>query len=176
MNVKKVDEFSLKMESFLQQNYGGQDDCTLTSILTLVKYYKPELNDNEAYNYIEQIAVKYLYKENGGTFLGFNSTIIKQVFSHFGINKKVTAKYIKNLGFNINTLINQLKLKKPILITLSNDGRGFYKNHTVTIFGYNIYESIDKKKKIMLKIYDNWTTSVSYLDYDILRPDCSICY
>lgn len=53
----------IKITPFLQQDFGGEGDCTLVSILTVVKYYKPELDENKVYNYIEKIAKKYLYHE-----------------------------------------------------------------------------------------------------------------
>ena len=42
----------LKIKPFLQKNFGGEGDCTLIAILTIIQFYKPELNANEIYNYI----------------------------------------------------------------------------------------------------------------------------
>ena len=77
-NLTKIkDNFIINgIQPFLQKDYGGKGDCTLTSILTIVKYYKLTLNNNEIYNYIEIIAKKYLYGENRGTFSFFNKSII----------------------------------------------------------------------------------------------------
>ena len=51
----------IKMQSFLQEDYGKSNDCTLTSILTIAKFYNPSLDTQEVYNFIEKIAEKYLY-------------------------------------------------------------------------------------------------------------------
>ena len=166
----------LNIKPFLQKNYGGEGDCTLTSILTVVKYYKPELDENEVYNYIETIAKKYLYRENLGTLPIFNKEIVKNVFKYFNINKNVYSKYLKNIGFNMNTIITQLNNNIPVILSLTKDGRNFYENHTVTIIGYKIYKTSDGQKKVMFAIYDNWTQMVCYLDYQFLRTDCLICY
>ena len=149
-----VETKTIVIQAFLQKNYGGIGDCTLTSILELVMYYKPELNDNEVYNYIEKIAKKYLYRENFGTSSFFNKLIIKEVFKHFNINKSVTSKYIKNIGFKKEDIVKILKTKTPIILSLTNDGRNYYMNHTITIIGYTIYK-INGKNKLMLKVHDN---------------------
>ncbi len=143
------------VKAFLQKDYGGNGDCTLTSILTIVEFYRPELDSNEVYDYIEKIAKKYLYTETWGTFPGFNKAIVKEVFSHFNINKKVFSKYIKNIGFNENTIIEQIKSYIPIIISITRDGRKYYESHTITIIGYNKYEDKDGKQIIMLRVYDN---------------------
>ena len=176
LNANIIEDKTLQIRGFLQQKYGGEGDCTLTSILTIVKYYKPELNENEIYDYIEKIAKKYLYREQWGTFAIFNKIIIKEVFEYFKINKKVTIKYFKEIGFNKDTIINELKQKHPIILSLTNDGRNYYRNHTITIIGYRIYKNDNNKQKILFKIYDNWYYDFAFLDYEILKSDCSICY
>lgn len=147
---------TLKIKAFLQKNYGKLGDCTLTSILTVVKYYKPDLDENEVYNYIEKIAEKYLY--NGdvyGTIPFFNKAIVKEVFKHFGIEKTVTTKYIKGIGFNENIIINILNQNMPVIISLTKDGRKYYENHTITIIGYHNYKDEKNNNKIMFTVYDN---------------------
>lgn len=156
-NLKAIPEsFMIRnIKPFLQKNYGGDGDCTLTSILTVVKYYKPELDENEVYDYIEKIAKKYLYNEKGGTFRGFNKIIAENVFNYFNINKKITSKYFKNIGFNENIIINELKQNIPVIISLANDGRNYYKNHTITIVGYTIFKDINDKDRVIFKVFDN---------------------
>ncbi len=166
----------LNVKPFLQKDYGGDGDCTLAAILTVVKFYKPDLDTNEVYNYIEKIAKKYLYNPNWGTFPGFNKSITKEVFSYFGINKNVISKYFKNIGFNENTIIQQIQNNTPVIISITADGRKYYDNHTITIIGYSIYKNENDEKRIMFRVYDNWRMIVSFLDYAVLREDCMICY
>ena len=70
------------------------------------------------------------------------------------------------------TIINVIK---PLLITmvlsLWNDGRNYYKNHSVIIVGFNEF----KTKKI-LTVYDNWHETLSYIDYDKLSIISCINY
>lgn len=175
--VKLKDIFTIKgIRPFLQKNYGGEGDCTLTSILTVVKYYKPELDENKVYDYIETIAKKYLYRENHGTFPFFNKSIIKEVFKYFNIKKLVYSKYLKQIGFNQDTIIKELKQNHPVIISLTNDGRDYYKDHTITIVGYIVFEDENKQQRVIFKVYDNWYNGYALLDYNILRADCMICY
>ncbi len=140
---------------FLQSNYGEEGDCTLVSILTIVKFYNPKLDPNEIYDYIEKIAKKYLYNSKIGTFSLFNKSIIKEVFQHFNINKKITSKYLKDIGFNKQIIIEELNKNTPIIISITNDGRNYYKNHSVVINGYSLYENEKGEERLMLRIYDN---------------------
>lgn len=87
---------------FLQENYGQDSDCTLMSILTLVKYYRKDLDTHEIYNYIEKIAKRYLYSgATYGTISLSHRPIAQKVFKHFNINHKFACKYLKNIGFDI---------------------------------------------------------------------------
>ena len=62
-----------------------------------------------------------------------------------------------------------------VILSLHSDGRNYYRDHTITVFGYNLYE-INGKEKIFFAVYDNWYRSVSYIDYDELSIISSINY
>lgn len=87
---------------FLQENYGEDSDCTLTSILTMVKYQQKNLDTQEIYDYTEKIAKKYLYRgATYGTIPFSHRSIAQKVFNHFNINHQFKTKYLKNVGFDI---------------------------------------------------------------------------
>lgn len=87
---------------FLQENYGKDSDCTLTSILTMVKHRRKDLDTQEVYNYIEKIAKRHLYSgATYGTIPFSHRAIAQKVFKHFDIEHQFQAKYIKNIGFDI---------------------------------------------------------------------------
>lgn len=148
----------------LQKNYGLPCDCTLTSLAFIFgeKYY-PD---------IEAIAKTLGY--NGETY-GTNPitvrTIMTRVMKLAGIKGTAKSAYLKNIGFTWNSLKKLLKANTYILLNLWKDGRGYYNSHSVTIIGYSEYS----KHKFLL-IYDNWTTTISYLDYDKLSSISSINY
>lgn len=60
-----------------------------------------------------------------------------------------------------------------MILSVLNDGRNYYKNHSVTIIGYNIVKTQNRKLNMIL-IYDNWSTEISYVDYNKLNIISSI--
>lgn len=154
----------------LQDDYGKDNDCTLTSITTVIKWLKPSLSINNIYNNVEKIAKKFLYTGNFGTLTLTIKSIYKQSLQVFGINKKVKSYYLKNIGFNKDIIINNINNNQPVLLNLWNDGRNYYKNHSVLIIGYKITENND----FILTIYDNWYKHNSYIDYNKLSIISSI--
>ena len=58
---------------------------------------------------------------------------------------------------------------------MMNDGRSFYKNHSIVVIGYNRYK-IDNREIRILAIYDNWAKEVRYIDYERLSMISSINY
>ena len=91
-NKLKIYEQIPNIKAFLQKDYGGDGDCTLTAILTVTGFYRSELNMNNVYDYIEKIAKKYLYNSKLGTIPLFNKSIVKEVFNHFKIQKPVSSR------------------------------------------------------------------------------------
>ena len=62
------------------------------------------------------------------------------------------------------------------MISIQKDGRDYYNQHTITIIGYMIFEDAENKKRFLFKVYDNWYSKITFLDYTILGIDCAICY
>lgn len=149
----------------LQNDYGGTLDCTITSI-TAVKAYKGDERDTkEIYGEVESVSKKYGYKsEIWGSIPLFTRKVLNEVF-----NTKSKVKYFKGIGFNFDTIKNLIDKGQPIILSMANDGRGYYKNHTVTVIGYVIYQEAR-----MLIVADNWNGSVSYLDYGKLSKISSL--
>lgn len=157
--------------ALLQNNYGEENDCTITSITAIIKYFKPNLQPIEIYNVVEQIAKKYFYSGEKGTFPLWINNILQKSLNTFNITQKAHSAYLKNICYNFNKIKNIINTNMPILLNMNNDGRDFYKNHTVLIIGY--YEINNVK---MLAIYDNWYNQISYIDYNKLSIISSINY
>lgn len=149
----------------LQADYGKDYDCSLTCITAMLMNNNPQ----ETYNKVETVAKKYFYNgDRGGTIPFFIKNIIDKVG---GVNSK--SAYGKGIGFTwdkIKTLIHQ---NKPIILSVACDGRNYYKNHSVTIVGYNQYLS---GKVRLLAVYDNWRKEIAYIDYNRLSVISSINY
>ena len=149
------------IEPLLQNDYGQENDCTLTSITTIIKYYNKTIQVDVIYSITESIAKKYFYNGSKGTLPLFISTIYNKVLESFYIKKKTKCKLIQD----------QINKQQPILLNMFDDGKNFYHNHTVSIIGYAIYDDVR-----LLMIYDNWFKEISYIDYNKLSSISSINY
>lgn len=161
--------FIIGYPALLQADYGGKNDCTLTSITALCCYEKifPNLSVEEVYDKVDELCKKLKMDTNKHGVIPFlNNYLIKNI-----TKLESTQKYLKNIGFNWKTIKTQIDKSNPILLSLYKDGREYYKNHTVSVIGYVEYE-----KAKMLIIYDNWYKSFSYIDYNKLSTICSINY
>lgn len=176
-NVEQISSKVLNIIPLLQNNYGEAGDCTLTSITTCVNYYKAgQTTIQEIYDYVEKVAKKWGYNGNIGTFPLFIQRIYNEVLKKFPCTKKRTAqRYLKNVGFNFNTIKNTINKSTPIVLSINNDGRNYYKNHSITIIGYKMFK-VNKRTVNMLVVYDNWYASESYVDWDALPIIASINY
>lgn len=144
-------------EYLLQEDYGDQQDCTLTSITTVIHNLNGEnRKPQEIYNIVEDNAYKYFYNGKIGTFPLFIKAIFDKSLKKLGYtNYKTKVKCIKGLGFNFNTIINLLLDNKKIILSMFN---GKYLNHTVTIIGFT------ENRKLIIS--DNWTAGPVIIDYD----------
>ena len=168
--VKQTSEKLLKFSPLLQENYGGDGDCTLTSITACMNYYlKSSKPIQEIYNYVEKVAKKWGYRGDKGTMPVFIQAIYNSVLKKFPCKRKSTCfGYYKNIGFNFNTIKKLIDKSIPMVMSINNDGRNYYTNHSITIVGYRTYKINAKQTAHMLIIYDNWYESISFIDYDVL--------
>lgn len=148
----------------LQSEYGGTMDCVLTTITTL---YHGDEDVDDFYDKVEQNALNYFYNSDRGTALAFISPIVKA-----STGKKCFMRPFKWIGFNWNKIKSLVDQYIPLILTMKNDGRNYYKNHTVAIIGYIEYDNGAK----MLVVYDNWYRGMSYIDYNKLSFISGINY
>lgn len=168
----------MKLDGFtplLQADYGEDNDCTLTSMTAIVYFLSQRrFTIEEIYAYVEKIAKKYFYKGTRGTPF----VTIRKIF-HESLKKfklpKAYVKYGKNLGYTFKTIKQELAKFNPIILSMNDDGRDYYENHSVTIVGYEIY-NIKNKEVIMLRVYDNWYKTIGYIDFDKLSAVSTIHY
>ena len=157
------------IQSLLQDNYGKGNDCTLTSITTVIKYFLPKENILDIYNEVEKIAKKHGYFGSYGTPSLMISCVYQKSLNKYSINKKIKSYYLKGIGFNFDQIKRDINNHNPVLLNLWKDGRNYYKNHTVLIVGY-----LEKNNHKILAVYDNWNLGISYIDYDLLSTTSSI--
>lgn len=170
-----TDKHILDFPSLLQKDYGGDNDCTLTSMTAIIYYItNGKYKADSIYNDVEKIAKKYFYSGKWGTSYITIRTIFNKSLQKYAPNT-VKAGYLKNAGYNLNTIMSQIDKKKPLLLSMLSDGLGYYSRHSVTIIGYRVY-AVNREKKTFLKIYDNWTRQITYIDYEKLSSVSSLHY
>ena len=155
--------------TLLQNDYGELSDCTITSITAVIKFYRPDLNVFDIYDQVESIAKCYGYSGDHGTYSLTIRFIYNKALKKFGIDKRASSRYLKDFSFDYFFIQQEINGDRPVLLNLWKDGRDFYKNHTVLIVGYLMIGNIP-----YLMVQDNWTKTVSYIDYKKLATICSI--
>lgn len=168
---KQLDNFI----PLLQNDYGEANDCTLTSMTAIIFYLSEQkLAIKDIYTAVEKFAKKYGYRGNRGTPYITIRKIFQLALANF---KMPTAygKYLKNIGYKFSDIRAEIGKCNPIILSLDNDGKNYYDNHSVVIVGYELYK-INNKDVPMLIIYDNWARSIAYIDYNKMSRLSSIHY
>lgn len=154
----------LRLEALLQDDYGERLDCTLTSMACIF--------GEEFYPEIEQIAKKYGYN---GEKRGTNPLVVQRIMQVFMKAHKLKGRpysaYGKGVGWSYATIKRLINGGTPVILNLWADGRSYYKDHSVTVVGFEEYE-----KGRFLLVYDNWFRGVSMIDYKKLSVISSINY
>ena len=101
------------------------------------------------YDIVERNAIKYGYNsESWGSIPLFTNLVINKSYQDI-TNKtiKSKAKYFKGVGYNFNSIKEQIDNNNPIILSVYKAGK--YDTHTVIIIGYN-------EETNELLIHDNW--------------------
>lgn len=159
---RKVWRKLIPLEGLLQDDYGKRLDCTLTSLACIF--------GERYYGDIEKIAENYGY--NGDKW-GTNPLAVKAIMREFmrwwDVPGKAKSAYGKGIGWTWGSIKAIVSRNIPLVLNLWKDGRGYYKDHSVTIIGAEEYE-----KARFLLVLDNWHETVSLIDYDKLWVISSI--
>lgn len=161
----------------LQSEYGQKNDCSLVSITTIVNFLlNEEISTKEIYSKVEEIALKQHYNgETYGTLPWKIKKIFNQTLSNFLPLKHITTNHrvLKNIGYNWQFICDKIDANKPLILSVTNDGRSFYRNHSVVIIGYEIFRMYDRDVR-MLVVRDNWKKPYSYIDFEKLSVFSSV--
>ena len=154
----------------LQKDFGGPNDCTLTSIAAIINHATGNThNVDKIYTQVEAVAQNNFYEINGnGTMPLAIRTIFNNAIKPYS-KRTSCVRYGKDIGYGYDFIKEQIDNNNPILLSLHKDGLGYYENHSVTIIGYREYSHHK-----LIKIYDNWSKQPSYLDYDNLSTISSL--
>lgn len=163
---QKISKKLLNFYPILQADYGGEGDCTIASMAALCRYReKKKLLISDIYNEIEKIAFKFGYRPNSG----MNVLWLKPVLNKY-LKKCTKTRAFKNIGMNWTQIKNNIEKDSPMVLSITNDGRNYYRNHCVVVVGYTEY---DNGAKIII-VYDNWQKQLGYVDYNRLHINTRI--
>lgn len=159
----------------LQKDYGGENDCTLTSMTAIVNFLsKGKHQVQDIYKCVEKYALKYFYTGDNGTPTITTRKIFEEISKVYKLSKP-EAKYGKDLGYTFANIKKQIGYNNPMILSMNSDGKNYYKNHSITVVGFEIWK-VGNKEVHMIAVYDNWYSSISYVDYDKISIISTIHY
>ena len=145
------------------------NNCSITAIATVVYYYRhikgyEDIDDSitDIYETVREKAVARGYSAEDGTDYWDIDNILTDTFSEYGYDMEGNNDYI-NLW---NTVKSEITNNwSPVILSMTG---GYYDNHTVTIVGWTQFKSSEDEDEVVrfLKVYDGWTTSNRYIDYE----------
>ena len=173
-NCIKVNQL-FGMEPLLQEDFGGDNDCTLTAIATILMKYT-DADPTTIYSVVAKHGKKLGYTDKGGTNPLVMRTVMNLSAKELGVKKKAVVRYGKNVSYNFAGIKQHIDAGRPLMLSMFKDGRDFYDDHSIVVIGYGEYKIDNKRKAKMLKVYDNWYKEVCYVDYDLIHTFSSIHY
>lgn len=91
---------------------------------------------------------------------GVSALLLRHMMKKLG-SKNPHCRYLKGIGWSFKSIKNLCDMGFPVILTALHDGRGYYKNHSVIVTGYEVYES---GKKFLI-VYDNLNDEPCLIDY-----------
>ena len=166
-----------KYPKLLQNDYGDANDCTITSITSVICYLtNNKYSVNKVYDDVVAVATKYFYNgKKSGTNPIFVRKIMAELAKKYGIKKTSSVKYLTRIMYGFNTVIELINKNTPMVLNLFKDGRDYYYNHSITITGYKVF-SVNGKYQYFMQVQDNWHKKAAFVDFNLLGIISSINY
>lgn len=188
--VTNVPEFTMNDFSY------GANNCVLTAATRIIQTLIDRHNvigdltlkpfARQVYDYIESIAErKYSYSNEAGIpFPTDNDDLVKDGLNKYGfLLYDVSNKYLVDANFN--AIKSSVENNMPFLLNCSAQNvktkcidirvteNPTYPDHTVTGIGYQEYSTVIGSVRL-IKVYDGWSSSPRYIDYDEFIKDTKV--
>ena len=171
-----IKEKCLDLQPLLQDDYGVNNCCSITSITAALMNTGITGNESpiakETFDRVHKNAKHFFFGKRGT-----NPFMIKPIFDRtlkqYGARAHTGFGFMKGLGVRFSDIEKKINAGTPLVFSLLWDGLGFYSDHTMLIVGYAVYSDKGKNHRFLL-LHDNWAKTVSYLDFDRLPPVCSV--
>ena len=158
-----IESSEIDVSNFLQKDFEvGASNCTIASLTRIINYYYKDMDKFYIYDEVFKIARRSGYFKDFGTIPFFISHISNKFCYNNNLKLRCRGVYLGSFYSNVKEEIDSFR---PVVMNL---GSGYYKRHTLVVFGYSIYEFKGMKLKI-LKVYDGWNKTPSYIDYNALK-------
>ncbi len=146
-------------------------NCSVVAITRVLDYYRKKNNltvipedIHELYKKVEEVAECYGYSDKRGTVPFFIAGITRDCFKEYGIKAKCRGVYIWSFEKHV---VKEISAGRPVIMNIA---RGFYRDHTVVVCGYNVWKVGDRLYP-MLRVIDGWKRGVHYIDYESFAKD-----
>lgn len=169
-----------RIQPHLQSQVGGErdGDCTITSISTVFEFLMNRKVPFESiYSTVLQCEnPKWIYNGNlYGTLVWMIKPFMQSILDHYRKLNLVTdrsgveQRMLKDVGYNSQMIMDEIKNDNPVILNIGgHPKKDYYHYHSITIVGYRMYYNKKGGVKILLKVYDNWSESNRFVDYDAL--------
>lgn len=158
-----LESSEIEVPNFLQADFEEREsNCSLASMTRIISYYYKDLDRFEIYREIFEIARTNGYFKEIGTLPFFISRIANIYFKKNKMDLRARGVYLGNFYSHVKEEVDKFH---PVLMNL---GSGYYKRHSLVIFGYSLYDYRGMKIKF-LHVYDGWNKTPSYIDYSDLK-------
>lgn len=145
------------------------NNCTLTAITTCFEYQRSigqsgiPSSTSTLYTDVQTIAKNYGYTASAGTDPTYADDIVTDLWHKYNHS---TGRGNNDYVCTWSTVTSEIDQNRPFL---TNIAFGYYANHTITVTGYCVYTRnwYDNNKEF-LRVFDGWTTSTRYIDWDVL--------
>ena len=177
----------VQTEPLLQKDFDDRQNCSLTSVTAITytrlhRMYGEKYALQGVYDTVKGGTCFLSYHPNGrGTNPFFIPLIWRHAMKAYRLRGRIRSRYLKNIpliGYNYAAIRRSIDRQEPVILNMAGDGRRFYKNHTVTCIGYEAYAfSLPGRQHgeaRFLKVLDNWSRQISYIDFSRLSPVSSV--
>ncbi|MCR4909463.1 MAG: hypothetical protein K5985_11590 [Lachnospiraceae bacterium] len=158
-------------ETMLTISGRSTKNCSLVAITRLLFYYKEKQGLTgikgdifEIYREVEEIGKRYGYRDKRGTNPVKIDNITKEAFRRYGYKAKCRGVYSWEFETEVKQEIDE---SRPVIMNLA---RGYYKDHTISVVGYSVWQAGNKKLPV-IKVVDGWNGGYYYIDYTVFCND-----
>ena len=113
---------------------------------------------------MEKVARRHLYTDRFGTNPLFISRIARRTFAGYGVKIKSKGIYVWSFEEQVE---KEISAGRPVIMNIA---RGFYRDHTVVVAGYSVWQ-VGEKIYPMIRVIDGWKSGYHYIDYEAFARD-----